>query len=248
MIISKVKPFLEESFLFEFDDEVTDHSDLFKLASSTLWVISTKTKSAQFSRCLPAACCSTITSTKPKPKPNTIEGLKQDLCRHISHPVLWEKGMKHLIAHDCKELRAELEANGVVFQTSSDDEVVLQSWVYWGEARLTKLNSAYGFAIYDREEHALYLIRDRYGKRTLFYSEQNGELLFASEMKAFLGYENFEFSMDSTQLSSVMALWTPLPDQSCYQKVKSPISTPALPKQQKDQRKRTQYRIVFYQP
>ncbi|NQZ09321.1 MAG: asparagine synthase (glutamine-hydrolyzing) [Algicola sp.] len=122
--------------------------------------------------------------------------------------------------YNYKELRAELESHGVVFQTSSDTEVVLQSWVYWGEACLTKLNGAYGFAIYDREEHTLYLIRDRYGKRTLFYTVQNGELLFASEMKAFLGHENFSFSMDSTQLSSVLALWTPLPDQSGYQNVK----------------------------
>ncbi|MCJ8270802.1 MAG: hypothetical protein MJK04_15530, partial [Psychrosphaera sp.] len=35
--------------------------------------------------------------------PDNVEGIKESLCRHISHPVLWEKGMKHLIAHDCKE-------------------------------------------------------------------------------------------------------------------------------------------------
>lgn len=122
--------------------------------------------------------------------------------------------------YNYKELRAELEKLGRVFKTNSDTEVVLQSFVQWGEACLPRLNGAFGFAVYDRELDELYLVRDRYGKRTLFYSENNGDILFASEMKAFLGHPGFNFEFDPVQLRSILALWTPLPHQSAYQNVK----------------------------
>ena len=122
--------------------------------------------------------------------------------------------------YNYKELRAELEQLGRQFQTHSDTEVVLQSWIQWGEDCLTRLNGAYGFAVYDREQNELFLVRDRYGKRTLFYAEQNGDILFASEMKAFLGHPGCNFEMDQDQLRSILALWTPLPDQSAYKDIK----------------------------
>jgi asparagine synthase (glutamine-hydrolysing) len=114
------------------------------------------------------------------------------------------------------ELRAELENNGVVFTTQSDTEVLLQSWIYWGKACLPELNGAFAFVIYDRQEQTLFIARDRYGKRPLFYTQHGTAFYFASEMKAFLEIEGFSFQMDQDQLAAIVSQWTPLPDQTGF--------------------------------
>ena len=114
------------------------------------------------------------------------------------------------------ELRQELEAAGCVFRTHSDTEVLLQAWLRWGPACLPRLNGGFAFALYDRERDELVLARDRYGKRPLFYAPQGDGLLFASEMKAFLPFPGFAFEHDPHQLASIVAVWTPLPEQSGF--------------------------------
>lgn len=122
--------------------------------------------------------------------------------------------------YNYKELRKELEASGVSFVTNSDTEVVLQGWIQWKEQSLKKFNGAFAFAIYDAKEVSLFLARDRFGERPLFYIEQNGAFIFASEMKAFFGYKGFNFEWDEEQLSSIFAIWTPIAEQSSYKKIK----------------------------
>ncbi len=114
------------------------------------------------------------------------------------------------------ELRAELEALGHSFSTHSDTEVLLHAWLQWGPAGLPRLNGGFSFALYDREQDELILARDRYGKRPLFYARHGQGLLFASEMKAFLAFPGFVFTHDPQQLSSIVAVWTPLPAQTGF--------------------------------
>lgn len=115
------------------------------------------------------------------------------------------------------ELRTELEALGRGFTSSSDTEVLLQAWLQWGPDCLPRLNGGFAFALYDRERDELILGRDRYGKRPLFYAASGEGLLFASEMKAFLAFPDFVFEHDPAQLASILAVWTPLPEQSGFQ-------------------------------
>ena len=118
--------------------------------------------------------------------------------------------------YNYRELRTELQGFGCDFSTQSDTEVLLQAWIQWGAACLPRLNGAFAFAIYDRLEQSLFLARDRYGKRPLFYTQHEGSFLFASEMKAFLAYPGFRFKTDPAQLASIYAVWTPLPKQSGF--------------------------------
>jgi asparagine synthase (glutamine-hydrolysing) len=70
--------------------------------------------------------------------------------------------------YNFRELRAELEALGHVFATSSDTEVVLASWRQWGPACLARFNGMFAFALYDAAEDCLFLARDRLGVKPLF--------------------------------------------------------------------------------
>jgi asparagine synthase (glutamine-hydrolysing) len=118
------------------------------------------------------------------------------------------------------ELREELMKLGRSFRTRSDTEVVLQAWIQWGSACLARFNGAFALAIRDSETATLSLARDRYGKRPLFYAEQNGALLFASEMKAFASYPGFRYEFDEQELASVYALWAPLPDRTPFRDIR----------------------------
>ncbi len=82
------------------------------------------------------------------------------------------------------ELREELEKLGWNFHTKTDTEVLLNSYIHWGFDCLQKLNGMFAFAIYDTQQHALFLARDRFGKKPLYYMEHEGVFYFASEIKA----------------------------------------------------------------
>lgn len=83
------------------------------------------------------------------------------------------------------ELRKELETLGWKFKTNSDTEVVLYSYIEWGIKFQNKCNGMWGLAIWDNIEKKLFLSRDRFGVKPLYYYEQDGNFYFASEMKAF---------------------------------------------------------------
>jgi asparagine synthase (glutamine-hydrolysing) len=89
-------------------------------------------------------------------------------------------------AYNFTELRAELIARGAKFRTSSDTEVLLQGYLYWGEALADRLNGMYAFAIWDARERKLVMIRDRMGVKPLYFYPTADGVLFGSEPKAIL--------------------------------------------------------------
>ena len=82
------------------------------------------------------------------------------------------------------EIKDELISLGHNFETTSDTEVILAAYSEWGENCVEKFNGMWAFAIWDSEKKQLFLSRDRFGKKPLFYSFVNGKFIFASEMKA----------------------------------------------------------------
>lgn len=88
-----------------------------------------------------------------------------------------------------KDIRNELIALGEKFETTSDTEVLLKSFIRDKEKCLEKLNGFFAFAIYDNEEKTIFLARDRMGIKPLLYRKTKDSFLFASEMKAIIAYE-----------------------------------------------------------
>lgn len=82
-------------------------------------------------------------------------------------------------------LRAELSGAGHVFQTDhSDTEVLLHGWRQWGQGLVERLNGMWAFALHDASQNLLFLSRDRFGKKPLYYFSRPGVFAFASELSA----------------------------------------------------------------
>ena len=88
--------------------------------------------------------------------------------------------------YNFRELARELAARGHRFHSRTDTEVVLRSWQEWGPRSLDRFDGMFAFAVWDDEERTLTLVRDRFGIKPLYYAEDGGRLLFASEIKALL--------------------------------------------------------------
>jgi asparagine synthase (glutamine-hydrolysing) len=86
------------------------------------------------------------------------------------------------------EIKSELENLGHLFRTNSDTEVLLHSFIEWGEECVLKLNGMWAFAIYDTLEDKLFCSRDRFGIKPFNYTLIDGQFIFASEIKAIISY------------------------------------------------------------
>lgn len=94
--------------------------------------------------------------------------------------------------YNFKELRNSLEKKGHVFKSGTDTEVILYMYMEYGiEKILEELNGMFAFAIADMRTQKLYIARDRFGIKPMYIAKTNDALLFASEVKAFLGNHRF---------------------------------------------------------
>lgn len=106
-----------------------------------------------------------------------------------------------------RQLRAELETESVIFCTNGDTEVILNSFIVWGTKCLEKFNGQFALAIYDRKNQTLFLARDRFGVRPLFYAHFNGKLFFSSSIKSILS-NDFQGELNLEALNQAAHLWT----------------------------------------
>jgi len=108
--------------------------------------------------------------------------------------------------YNVPELRKELLAAGHVFTGHSDTEVLLHSYVQWGEGCLERLNGIFAFGIWEHRERRLFLARDRMGVKPLFFKAHEGGLLFASELKTILAYPTVKAELDREGAAQILLL------------------------------------------
>lgn len=116
--------------------------------------------------------------------------------------------------YNTQELRDNLRGFGYKFETTSDTEVLLYSYIHYGTACLEKLNGIFSFAIYDSMRREVILARDRFGVKPLFYSIVGTSLVFASEIKALFRYDGITPQLDKEGLAELFAM-SPARTEGC---------------------------------
>lgn len=104
------------------------------------------------------------------------------------------------------EIKTELIALGRLFITNSDTEVILEGYRQYGiDGILSKLEGMFAFALYDKETKEVYIARDKFGEKPLYYSDDKGQFMFASELKAFAP-NLLKYTLDKKALNYFLSL------------------------------------------
>lgn len=115
------------------------------------------------------------------------------------------------------ELREELSKKGHRFNTNSDTEVLLHLYQEEGEGCVERLNGQWAFAIWDAPRRKLFLSRDRFGVRPLFYTQTPETFFFASEIKALLACPEVDCALDLKGLDQIFTFWVTIPPTTVFQ-------------------------------
>lgn len=117
------------------------------------------------------------------------------------HQPMVSEDRQYVIAYNgevynYREIRMELEALGYNFRSKTDTEVLLYAYITWGISCIERFNGMFAFAIWDKTKQELFLARDRYGIKPLYYTFQGQKFLFASEQKAVLSHPEVRREID----------------------------------------------------
>ena len=123
--------------------------------------------------------------------------------------------------YNFKELRRELTALGYEFFSNSDSEVLVYAYKEWGIECVLKLNGMFAFALWDSQLNKVYLVRDRYGIKPLYYTRtKNNQIIFASEVKSILAYEAEGVALDYAGLVEYFTFQNFFTDKTLFNDIK----------------------------
>lgn len=107
--------------------------------------------------------------------------------------------------YNFQDLKADLEKRGHAFRTHSDTEVVIHAYEEYGESCLDRFNGMFAFALWDAKRELLFLARDRFGKKPLYYACFDNQFIFGSELKAVLKHPSVRRRIDLASVSKYLA-------------------------------------------
>jgi asparagine synthase (glutamine-hydrolysing) len=124
-----------------------------------------------------------------------------DLSPLGRNPMFWDEGRLWITfngeIYNFRELRQELESAGYRFRSQTDTEIVLAAYDKWGTDAVTRFAGMFAFALWDVPRRRLWLVRDRLGKKPLYYTHSAGRLKFASELKSLVADGTFRRDVDA---------------------------------------------------
>lgn len=141
---------------------------------------------------------------------------KQPMVNETGDVVLTYNGE----VYNFPELRVELEKKGHLFTSQTDAEVVVHGYEEWGEACLDHFNGVFAFAVWDSRSKRLFLARDRYGAKPLYYYTDGQVFLFASEIKAILCHPRVTCSVCYPALNEYFTFQNVFSDLTLFQDIR----------------------------
>ncbi len=132
------------------------------------------------------------------------EGGKQPMsfsCHGNNYTIVYNGQL-----YNTQELKDELLDAGFTFNSHSDTEVLLKSYIHWKYDLVHKLNGIFAFAIWDENNNELFMARDHFGVKPLYYCQKNDNFIFASEIKSLLKFPDVEAKIDSQGLCELFGL------------------------------------------
>jgi asparagine synthase (glutamine-hydrolysing) len=147
-----------------------------------------------------------------------------DLSDESNQPMVSRNGRYTLVyngeVYNFLDLKEELLSLGVIFEKESDTEVVLEGFNYWGIELFEKLNGMFAFSIYDKDLDKLYIVRDRFGVKPLYYYHKNQDFIFGSEIKSILASDIVEKKLCYQGLYEYLHFATTLGESTFYRDIK----------------------------
>jgi len=119
-----------------------------------------------------------------------------------------------------RELRRELEGLGATYHTNSDTETILIAFQFWGPRAIERLRGMFALAIYNPDDGALFIARDRLGKKPLYIYRSANLFAFGSEIKALLAHPEISAEINSDVLPVQLALKYTLDDQTLFRNIR----------------------------
>ncbi|HVT05053.1 MAG TPA: asparagine synthase (glutamine-hydrolyzing) [Thermoanaerobaculia bacterium] len=147
-----------------------------------------------------------------------------DLTASAHQPMTSDNGDLVIVyngeVYNYLELRLELETAGHRFHSSSDTEVVVNAYAEWGAACLDRFNGMFAFAIWNRRTEQLFLARDRYGVKPLYYYYDGARFVFGSEIKAILAHPDIRCGVSHEALDEYFTFQNILTDRTLFEGVR----------------------------
>jgi len=119
------------------------------------------------------------------------------------------------------EIRRELEEHGIRFKSTSDTEVIVRAYEFYGEQCLSKFNGQFAFLIWNKEKKEIFAARDRFGIRPLFILNYKDHFFFSSELKAFDTIKNYKRQFDIDHLFEHALYWNSIADSTVFKNIRS---------------------------
>ena len=148
-----------------------------------------------------------------------------DLTDNGNQPLFDETGRYTLVfngeIYNHKDIRAELEAKGYKFKSNTDSEVLVHGYAEWREGILDKVRGMFAFAIWDEEEQSLFLARDMFGIKPLYYGNASNDktFFFGSEIKSFLPHPSFVKEVNQNAVLPYLTFQYPVTNETFFKNI-----------------------------
>jgi asparagine synthase (glutamine-hydrolysing) len=147
-----------------------------------------------------------------------------DLSASANQPMCNETGNVIVVyngeIYNFQKLRVELEAGGHQFRSKSDSEVVVHAWEEWGTGCVLRFNGMFAFAVWDQRNGSIFLARDRYGIKPLYYYRKASRLVFGSEIRPLLSHPDVRANVSPEALSEYFTFQNVLSDTTLFEDIR----------------------------